>query len=260
MLVSFARASRRAALASSRTASTSSMGSMGPIARGGACVCATPSWVMGAPARAGARPGIAHARSTSTSSSSSSNKNKKQASETSDAVQQRDERSGRYDEITDKWIPEKPVSVIEGASYGVVGLLGLGVAAAAVWFGANELLVTPREQKVFNAAMTKLEDDPRIRISLGAPLTGYGSESRSRSARHRIAHQIVIDGRGRERVRVQFYARGARGSATVHAEAGTNAETGELEFSYIIADVAGAHGTRIQVVSPQQQPQRLVAL
>jgi len=108
--------------------------------------------------------------------------------------------------------------------------------------------------------MGKLEEDPRVRVALGAPLTGYGSESRSRSARHRIAHQIVLDGRGRERVRVQFYARGSRGSATVHAEAGTNEETGEWEFSYIIADVQGAHGTRIAVVSPQSQPQRLVAL
>jgi len=168
--------------------------------------------------------------------------------------------SGRYDEITDKWIPEKPVSAIEAGSYGVVGLIGLSVAAGAMWFGANELFGTPREQAVFSRAMGKLEEDPRVRVALGAPLTGYGSESRSRSARHRIAHQIVLDGRGRERVRVQFYARGSRGSATVHAEAGTNEETGEWEFSYIIADVQGAHGTRIAVVSPQSQPQRLVAL
>ena len=225
-----------------------------PLTTPYAFVSATPSCAASMTTRAtwrGAR---------SMSSTSSSSAAKKSSEQGSDAVQRQEPQSGRYDEITDKWIPEKPVSVVEGASYGVVGLLGLGVAAAAVWFGANELLVTPREHKVMHAAMKKLEDDPRVRISLGAPLTGYGSESRSRSARHRVAHQIVVDGRGRERVRVQFYARGARGSATVHAEAGTNAETGELEFSYIIADVAGAHGTRIQVVSPQPQPQRLVAL
>tara|TARA_B110000003_G_scaffold251306_1_gene264969 strand:- start:285 stop:1208 length:924 start_codon:yes stop_codon:yes gene_type:complete len=168
--------------------------------------------------------------------------------------------SGRYDEITDKWIPEKPVSVVEGASYGAVGLIGLGIAAGAVWYGASELLVTPREQKVFNAAMDKLHDDVRVTVALGSPMTGYGSESRSRSARHRIAHRVVIDERGRERLRVQFHARGARGSAVVHAEAGLDESTGKWEFQYIIVDVQGANPTRIHVVSPQARPRRLVAL
>jgi len=167
---------------------------------------------------------------------------------------------GRYDEITDKWIPEKPVSVVEGASYGIVGLIGLGIAAGAVWFGASELLTTPREQKVFNAAMDKLHEDVRVTVALGSPMTGYGSESRSRSARHRIAHRVVIDERGRERLRVQFHARGARGSAVVHAEAGLDESTGKWEFQYIVVDVQGANPTRIHVVSPQAQPQRLVAL
>ena len=152
------------------------------------------------------------------------------------------------------------MSVVEGASYGAVGLIGLGIAAGAVWYGASELLVTPREQKVFNAAMDKLHDDVRVTVALGSPMTGYGSESRSRSARHRIAHRVVIDERGRERLRVQFHARGARGSAVVHAEAGLDESTGKWEFQYIIVDVQGANPTRIHVVSPQAQPKRLVAL
>jgi import inner membrane translocase subunit TIM21 len=170
------------------------------------------------------------------------------------------EEGGAYDEITDKWIPEKPVSAVEGASYGLVGLAGLGIAAGAVWFGARELLVTPREQRVFDAAMEKLREDVRVSVAVGTPMTGYGSESRSRSARHRIPHRVVIDERGRERVLVQFHVRGSRGSAVVRAEAGMRETTGEWEFQYIIVDVQGAHATRIQVVSPQAAPQRLVAL
>ncbi len=170
------------------------------------------------------------------------------------------EEGGAYDEITDKWIPEKPVSAVEGASYGLVGLVGLGIAAGAVWFGARELLVTPREQRMFDAAMEKLREDVRVSVAVGTPMTGYGSESRSRSARHRIPHRVVIDERGRERVLVQFHVRGSRGSAVVRAEAGMRETTGEWEFQYIIVDVQGAHATRIQVVSPQAAPQRLVAL
>lgn len=201
-------------------------------------------------------------RASSSSSSSASKKNQNQNQKRSgDEVQATDaSRSGRYDEVTDKWIPEKPVSAVEGASYGVVGLIGLGIAAGAAWFAANELLTTPREQRVFNAAMEKLNEDPRVTVAVGTPMTGYGSESRSRGARRNIPHRVVLDARGRERLLVQFHVRGPRGSAMVTAEAGLNAETGEWDFQYIIADVQGAHGRRIPVIAPQAAPQRLQAL
>jgi import inner membrane translocase subunit TIM21 len=199
-------------------------------------------------------------RASSSSSSSASKKNQNQK-RSGDEVQATDaSRSGRYDEVTDKWIPEKPVSAVEGASYGVVGLIGLGIAAGAAWFAANELLTTPREQRVFNAAMEKLNEDPRVTVAVGTPMTGYGSESRSRGARRNIPHRVVLDARGRERLLVQFHVRGPRGSAMVTAEAGLNAETGEWDFQYIIADVQGAHGRRIPVIAPQAAPQRLQAL
>lgn len=198
------------------------------------------------------------ASSSSTASASKKNQNQKRSG---DEVQATDaSRSGRYDEVTDKWIPEKPVSAVEGASYGVVGLIGLGIAAGAAWFAANELLTTPREQRVFNAAMEKLNEDPRVTVAVGTPMTGYGSESRSRGARRSIPHRVVLDARGRERLLVQFHVRGPRGSAMVTAEAGLNAETGEWDFQYIIADVQGAHGRRIPVIAPQAAPQRLQAL
>lgn len=200
-------------------------------------------------------------RASSSSSSSSASKKNQNQKRSGDEVQATDaSRSGRYDEVTDKWIPEKPVSAVEGASYGVVGLIGLGIAAGAAWFAANELLTTPREQRVFNAAMEKLNEDPRVTVAVGTPMTGYGSESRSRGARRNIPHRVVLDARGRERLLVQFHVRGPRGSAMVTAEAGLNAETGEWDFQYIIADVQGAHGRRIPVIAPQAAPQRLQAL
>lgn len=200
-------------------------------------------------------------RASSSSSSSTASKKNQNQKRSGDEVQATDaSRSGRYDEVTDKWIPEKPVSAVEGASYGVVGLIGLGIAAGAAWFAANELLTTPREQRVFNAAMEKLNEDPRVTVAVGTPMTGYGSESRSRGARRNIPHRVVLDARGRERLLVQFHVRGPRGSAMVTAEAGLNAETGEWDFQYIIADVQGAHGRRIPVIAPQAAPQRLQAL
>lgn len=53
--------------------------------------------------------------------------------------------SGWDDEIIDKWILEKLVSVVEGVLYGVVGLIGFGIVVGVVWYGVLELLVTSRE-------------------------------------------------------------------------------------------------------------------
>ena len=39
-------------------------------------------------------------------------------------------------------------------------------------------------------------EDPRVMVRLGAPITGYGVESRSRSARQRIRHRDYTDAAG----------------------------------------------------------------
>jgi len=206
-----------------------------------------------------ARVGSVTSVRTFASGSERSNEGAK-ASEDESAVQAA--RAGaRYDEITDKWIPEKPVSAVEGASYGFVGLVGLAIAAAAVWFGVSELLLTPREHAAMDAAMDKLREDVRVSVALGTPMTSYGSESRNRGARRNVAHRVVLDERGKERLLVQFYARGSRGSAVVRAEAGLDEATGKwTDFQYIVVDVQGSNPTRIHVVSPKASPQRLVAL
>jgi len=231
------------------------------VRRGFMSGATTPCSTSSASSSSGLPMSMMMTRRCRTSSSSSASKKNQNQNRSGDEVQATDaSRSGRYDEVTDKWIPEKPVSAVEGASYGVVGLIGLGIAAGAAWFAANELLTTPREQRVFNAAMEKLNEDPRVTVAVGTPMTGYGSESRSRGARRNIPHRVVLDARGRERLLVQFHVRGPRGSAMVTAEAGLNAETGDWDFQYIIADVQGAHGRRIPVIAPQAAPQRLQAL
>ena len=51
-------------------------------------------------------------------------------------------------------------------------------AAAILWTAGKELLGTPPEQAVFNQALERLKEDPRITLSLGTPITGaWGSGS-----------------------------------------------------------------------------------
>lgn len=49
-----------------------------------------------------------------------------------------------FDSITDK-IPERPVSVAEGASYSLIILAGLAVAAVAAYAVLKELIFEPKE-------------------------------------------------------------------------------------------------------------------
>lgn len=55
---------------------------------------------------------------------------------------------------------------------------------------------------MFNAVMDKLYDDVCVIVVFGLLMMGYGSESCSWSVRYRIVYRVVIDERGRERLRV----------------------------------------------------------
>jgi len=188
--------------------------------------------------------------SSNTSSKSSTNRSSEKKNDSSGALTI--EEDEEFDEITDKWIPEKPVTKAETAGYSVVIVLGLGLAASALFFASKELFMSPKEYLAFNAALKQIELDPRVTSALGESITGYGSESRNRSQRQRIPHTIVRDpASGREVVRVQFHARGARGNATVHAE--YDPSNAEEPFGYLIVDVERPRSMRLVVKEPRQR-------
>ena len=188
--------------------------------------------------------------SNSTSKSSSNNSSSEKKNDSSGALTI--EEDEEFDEITDKWIPEKPVTKAETAGDSVVIVLGLGLAASALFFASKELFMSPKEYVAFNAALKQIELDPRVTSALGESITGYGSESRNRSQRQRIPHTIVRDpASGREVVRVQFHARGARGNATVHAE--YDPSNAEEPFGYLIVDVERPRSMRLVVKEPRQR-------
>jgi import inner membrane translocase subunit TIM21 len=78
----------------------------------------------------------------------------------------------------------------------------LARAGAVLWAVVNELLIQPREYTAFNLSLDKLRDDPRIMVTLGTPVSGYGQESHNRAARQRIPHRVYNDNEGREHVQV----------------------------------------------------------
>lgn len=141
-----------------------------------------------------------------------------------------------FDDAPTYNIPEKPVTFVEGASYSLVILAGLGVAAAAGYSVFKELIFQPKEYKIYNKALKRIQDDGQVRGRIGSPITGYGQESRNRAARQRIPNRVWTDEEGVEHVEVNFFIRGPHGHGKVFAEMFKGAD-GEWSYTYLIVEI-----------------------
>ncbi|CAA2957882.1 probable mitochondrial import inner membrane translocase subunit TIM21 [Olea europaea var. sylvestris] len=134
-------------------------------------------------------------------------------------------------------IPEKPVTFTEGASYSIVILAGLGIAAAAGYGVFKELIFEPKEYKIFGKALERIQNDSQVRVRIGSPITGYGQESRNRAARQRIPNRTWTDEDGNEHVEVNFYIRGPHGAGKVGAEMFKDKVDKQWKFIYLIVEI-----------------------
>ncbi|AEE81815.1 putative mitochondrial import inner membrane translocase subunit TIM21 [Arabidopsis thaliana] len=134
-------------------------------------------------------------------------------------------------------IPEKPVTFTEGASYSLVILAGLGVAGAAGYGVFKELIFQPKEYKVFDKALKRIQDDGQVRVRIGSPIKGYGQETRNRAARQRIPNRVFTDEDGVEHVEVNFYIRGPQGAGKVYTEMFKDKAEKEWKYTYLIVEI-----------------------
>ncbi|CAN1248711.1 Probable mitochondrial import inner membrane translocase subunit TIM21 [Linum perenne] len=143
-------------------------------------------------------------------------------------------------------IPEKPVTFTEGASYTLVILVGLGLAAAAGYAVFKELIFEPKEYKIFNMALKRIQEESQVRVRIGSPITGYGQESRNRAARQRIPNKIYTDEDGVEHVLVSFHIRGPHGAGKVSAEMFKDKEDKQWKYTYLIVQIT--HPSQSQLI------------
>ncbi|XP_010426491.1 PREDICTED: probable mitochondrial import inner membrane translocase subunit TIM21 [Camelina sativa] len=134
-------------------------------------------------------------------------------------------------------IPEKPVTFTEGASYSLVILAGLGVAGAAGYGVFKELIFQPKEYKIFDKALKRIQDDGQVRVRIGSPIKGYGQETRNRAARQRIPNRVFTDEDGVEHVEVNFYIRGTQGAGKVYTEMFKDKAENEWKYTYLIVEI-----------------------
>ncbi|OIV90695.1 hypothetical protein TanjilG_15081 [Lupinus angustifolius] len=154
-------------------------------------------------------------------------------------------------------IPEKPVTFVEGASYSVIILAGLGVAAAAGYAVFKELIFQPKEYKIYNKALKRIQDDGQVRVRIGFPITGYGQESRNRAARQRIPNRVWTDEDGVEHVEVNFYIRGPHGHGKVFSEMFKGPDN-EWKFTYLIVEIRAPSSAQLILESyvPDYSPSK----
>ncbi|XP_018793744.1 PREDICTED: mitochondrial import inner membrane translocase subunit Tim21 [Bactrocera latifrons] len=148
--------------------------------------------------------------------------------ETSRSLQ---ESKGRTDISTDvRPLGEKIKENTKTASYTAIILAGIGVTGVMFYAIFRELFSSCSPNNIYSDALDLVKEDPRVQDALGAPIKGYGEESR-RGRRQRVAHS-TFERNGVLHVRMQFYVQGIRNRGTVHLES-RQTSSGKMEYRYL---------------------------
>ncbi|XP_014094663.1 mitochondrial import inner membrane translocase subunit Tim21 [Bactrocera oleae] len=152
--------------------------------------------------------------------------------ETSRSLQ---ESKGRTDISTDvRPLGEKIKENTKTASYTAIILAGIGVTGVMLYAIFRELFSSCSPNNIYSEALDLVKEDPRVQDALGAPIKGYGEESR-RGRRQRVAHS-TFERNGVLHVRMQFYVQGIRNRGTVHLES-RQASSGKMEYRYLFVQL-----------------------
>ncbi|XP_055859386.1 mitochondrial import inner membrane translocase subunit Tim21 [Episyrphus balteatus] len=142
--------------------------------------------------------------------------------------------SDRTDVSTDvRPLGEKIKENTKTASYMGVILLGVGVTGALFYTVFKELFSSSSPNNIYSKALERVKEEPRVQDSLGAPIKGFGEESR-RGRRQHVAHS-KFERNGVPHIRMQFYIQGIRNKATVHLE--MKETSGDYTYRYLFVQL-----------------------
>uniref|UniRef100_A0A182RWA2 Mitochondrial import inner membrane translocase subunit Tim21 n=1 Tax=Anopheles funestus TaxID=62324 RepID=A0A182RWA2_ANOFN len=141
----------------------------------------------------------------------------------------------RTDVSTDvRPIGERVKENTKTASYMGVILLGVGVTGLLFYVIFWELFSSDSPNNIYSEALERVKEETRVKDALGAPIKGYGEESR-RGRRTRVAHTKYVKD-GVEYIRMQFFVQGFRNRGTVHLEK-RKTESGSYEYRYLFVQL-----------------------
>ncbi|KAL9707214.1 hypothetical protein quinque_010732 [Culex quinquefasciatus] len=104
----------------------------------------------------------------------------------------------------------------------------------ASYLGIILLFSSNSPNNIYTEALDRVKNENRVKDALGAPIKGFGEESR-RGRRTHVAHTSYIRD-GVQYIRMQFYVQGIRNKATVHLEKKMN-ESGDYEYRYLFVQL-----------------------
>ncbi|XP_013114854.2 mitochondrial import inner membrane translocase subunit Tim21 [Stomoxys calcitrans] len=120
------------------------------------------------------------------------------------------------------------------ASYTAIILCGVGVTAVMFWAICRELFSSSSPNNIYSEALKRVIEDYRVQDAIGAPIKGYGEESR-RGRRQHVAH-MAFERNGIPHIRMKFYVQGLRNKATVHLETRED-KSGKMEYRYLFVQL-----------------------
>ncbi|EAT36747.1 AAEL011189-PA [Aedes aegypti] len=143
--------------------------------------------------------------------------------------------SDRTDVSTDvRPLGERVKENTKTASYMGVIVLGVGVTSVLFYAIFKELFSSNSPNNIYTEALERVKDEPKVKDALGAPIKGFGEESR-RGRRNHVAHTTYVRD-GVQYIRMQFYVQGIRNKATVHLEKRLN-DSGDYEYRYLFVQL-----------------------
>ncbi|XP_075150032.1 mitochondrial import inner membrane translocase subunit Tim21 [Haematobia irritans] len=154
-------------------------------------------------------------------------------SKRSGGLQVRSEKDGGPSQVGMP-LGEKIKENTKTASYTAIIMCGIGVTAVMFWAIFRELFSSTSPNNIYSEALKRVTEDYRVQDAIGAPIKGYGEESR-RGRRQHVAH-MAFERNGVPHIRMKFYVQGLRNKATVHLETRED-KSGKMEYRYLFVQL-----------------------
>ncbi|KAH9526284.1 Mitochondrial import inner membrane translocase subunit Tim21 [Dermatophagoides farinae] len=115
-----------------------------------------------------------------------------------------------------------------------VVVLGVGIFGFVIYSIFKEFFSSKSPTSIFACALKKCKNDPRITELLGEPIKGHGEMTARRRARH--VTSVEYEKNGRTFIRVRFYLKGSRNTATVECETLKDSPRSHFRYLFVQTD------------------------
>lgn len=113
-------------------------------------------------------------------------------------------------------------------------LAGIGVFGLVIYVVFKEFFSSKSPTSIFTMALKKCKNDPRIVELLGEPIKGHGEMTRRGRARH--VSFVEYENNGKTFIRIKFYLKGSRNTATVQCETDKNSSKSHFRYLFVETD------------------------